>query len=295
MSHSRSNEIRFWWPLSLAALIWLFIVWVFGFYLETPKNEIVTPPPIEARFLDLPESELKKKPVPLPRQTPITRPQVKPSKPKVTENRSVKQVKKPQPRPRIRPPVKPQVKPKTIKKIKPKQPLFVKQATKPKAPSYNSAGRPADLSEYIKQARARRRAAGVFDGIEDSKAVTRKRQPSEDEIRMARIKRNLQAPGTSGLFNIVQISARNAQFSFRSWKTDSSNTRRELIYVEAGPDGDIHRAIIRRMIELIRQHHQHDFNWESHRLNSIVVLSARVKDNQRLENFLMREFFSYIQ
>tara|TARA_R110002073_G_scaffold195786_6_gene354841 strand:+ start:398 stop:1282 length:885 start_codon:yes stop_codon:yes gene_type:complete len=294
MSRSRSSEIRFWWPLSLAALVWLIIIWAFGFYLETPKKEIVTPPPIEARFLDLPESELKQKPVPLPRKTPKTRPQVKPNKPKLAENKS-KLKHKPQPHRRKLPPTQPQVKPETLEKLKPWEPLSRKQTVRPKTPPDTTAGRPTDLSEYIEQARARRHAAGIFDGIEDSKAVTSKRQPSEDEIRMAKIKRNLQAPGTSGLFNIVQIGTRIAQFSFRSWKTDSSNTRRELINVEAGPDGDIHRAIIRRMIELIRQHHQHDFNWESHRLNSVVVLSARIEDNQRLEDFLMREFFSYIR
>jgi len=61
--------------------------------------------------------------------------------------------------------------------------------------------------------------------------------------------------------------------------------------VEAGPDGDVERAIIRKMIELIRQFHQEDFNWESQRLNRVIVLSARMRDNDGLEDFLMREFF----
>ena len=63
------------------------------------------------------------------------------------------------------------------------------------------------------------------------------------------------------------------------------------VEVEAGPDGDVERAIIRKMIELIRQYHQEDFNWESQRLNRIIVLSARQRDNEGLEDFLMKEFF----
>ena len=49
--------------------------------------------------------------------------------------------------------------------------------------------------------------------------------------------------------------------------------------------------IIRRMIELIRKHFKGDFNWESHRLNRVIVLSARIDDNDGLEDFLMLEFF----
>ena len=116
-------------------------------------------------------------------------------------------------------------------------------------------------------------------------------QPTNEEIRLARVKRNLQMPGTSGIFQITELGPRHAQFSFRAWTTDVSNPRRELINVEAGPDGDIERAIIRRMIQLIREYHQEDFNWESHRLGRVIVLSARPGDNEGLENFLMREFF----
>ena len=45
------------------------------------------------------------------------------------------------------------------------------------------------------------------------------------------------------------------------------------------------------MIELIRTHYQRDFNWDSHRLGRVVVLSARVDDTAGLEEFLLREFF----
>lgn len=239
-------EIRFWWPMPLAAAIWLIIIWGFGLFLTSPRIEIVTPPSIEARFVELSESKLEQESLPSPRKAPQARPR---AQPKVIE----------------------------------KPPLDL--------PSDSNLEPPTDLMAYINQARARRRAAGIFNERENTEAMAPGRQPSEDEIRMANIKRNLQAPGTSGVFQIIRIGVRTAEFSFRAWTTDSSNSRRELIEVEAGPDGDVERAIVRKMIQLIRQYHEGDFNWESPRLDRVVVLSARMKDNAGLEDFLMREFF----
>lgn len=147
------------------------------------------------------------------------------------------------------------------------------------------------MMAYINQARARRRAAGTFDERENAETMAPGRQPSEEEIRMANIKRNLQAPGTNGIFRIVRMGTRTAEFTFRGWTTDPGNSRLELIEVEAGPDGDVERAIVRRMIQLIRQYHEGNFNWESPRLGRVVVLSARMEENAGLEDFMMREFF----
>jgi hypothetical protein len=87
------------------------------------------------------------------------------------------------------------------------------------------------------------------------------------------------------------MGMRTAQFLFRAWRIDSSNPRREVIEVTAGPDGDIQRAVARKMIELIREYHKEDFNWESFRLDRVVVLSARPEDSRGVEDFLIREFF----
>lgn len=108
---------------------------------------------------------------------------------------------------------------------------------------------------------------------------------------MANVRRNLQTPGTSGIFQILRIGPRTAEFSFRAWTTGQSNPRLQYIQVDAGQGGDVERAIVRRMIQLIREYYKEDFNWESHRLNRVVVLSAREKDNKGLEDFLLREFF----
>ncbi len=54
---------------------------------------------------------------------------------------------------------------------------------------------------------------------------------------------------------------------------------------------DVRLLAINKIITLIRQRYQGDFNWESRRLNRIIVLSARENDSSDLENFLMMEFF----
>ena len=64
-----------------------------------------------------------------------------------------------------------------------------------------------------------------------------------------------------------------------------------MIEVDAGPNGDVEREIVRSMIVLIRRYFKDFFNWESLRLKRVVVLSARMEDNAGLEDFLIREFF----
>ena len=283
MASSRSREVRLWWPLPLAALIWLLIVWALGFFLSMPEVEIETPPPIAASFIDLHEDENANSS--MPAAAPSS-PPPQPEKPKTVEE--PKPAPKTLPRPAPAPSSRPQTKPKAAEQPKLKTPIPAKEVTKSEPSAQPPADAPTDLSEYIK---ARRQAAGVFDNPETAAPSSAAKQPSADEIRMANIRRNLQNPGTSGIFQIMRIGPRTAEFSFRAWTTGQSNPRLQMIQVTAGPEGDIERAIIRRMIQLIREYYKEDFNWESHRLHRVVVLSAREKDTAALEDFLMREFF----
>jgi hypothetical protein len=111
----------------------------------------------------------------------------------------------------------------------------------------------------------------------------------------ANLTRNLQSlsgkGGTSGVFQILQKGHRSGQFAFRGWTTGGRSDWKEVIEVDAGPQGDIELAMVRKMIDLIRQHYQGNFNWESYRLGRVIVLSARVEDSAGLEAFLIREFF----
>jgi hypothetical protein len=145
------------------------------------------------------------------------------------------------------------------------------------------------MMSYVNAARARRQAAENAEARE-AEAEGNGHVPTADEVRTANILRNLQSSGTNGIFQILNISVRTARFSFRAWTTDASNPRRETIEVDAGPAGNIELAVVRRMIELIRNYYQGDFNWESQRVGR-VILSARKADTAQLEDFLMREFF----
>ena len=97
--------------------------------------------------------------------------------------------------------------------------------------------------------------------------------------------------GTNGIFEITSLSSRHAAFAFRGWTNDYSNSRRESFEVEASTGQDVRLLMIKKMIALIRQHYQGDFNWESHRLDRVVIQSARLEDNAGLEDFMMMEFF----
>ena len=158
----------------------------------------------------------------------------------------------------------------------------------PPAPVQPPAAAPTDFMSMVNARRAERAAA-------EATAGARGREPSADDIAMANINRNAQSlsrrDGTSGVFQILSKGHRAAQFSFRGWTNDSRNARRDVIDVDAGLNGNIDLAIIRRMIELIRTHYSGEFNWDSHRLGRVVVLSARIEDTAGLEEFMMREFF----
>ena len=121
------------------------------------------------------------------------------------------------------------------------------------------------------------------------------REPSASEGAQANLGRNLRSlsrsDGTGGVFQIRRMGAQTAEFAFRGWNRSRRGQWQELIEVQAGPDGDLQRAIVRRMIALIREHYTGNFQWESYRLDRVLVLSAAPEDNEGLDEFLLREFF----
>ncbi len=279
MLKSRSKDVRFWWPVPLAVLIWVLLIWAFGFFLTSPEVEVKSPPLVEASFIELAEEKPEEKTRPAtPPSPPVPRPKPQP---------------KPQPQPKPRP--QPRLTPEKAKPAKPSPRRGTARSeartdrSQPQKPA-PQAEEPKDLLAYMKEARERRSAGGIFEE-EPPEPEAIEREPSEEELRMANVMRNLREPGASGIFQIIRMGPRTAQFLFRAWKKDSSIPRRELVEVDAGSGGDIQRAVVRKMIELIRQYHKGDFNWESYRLDRVVVLSARLEDSKGLEDFLIREFF----
>ncbi len=147
-----------------------------------------------------------------------------------------------------------------------------------------------DMNDYLKAQREKRRLALGLNSKDFNDSVSGKRELSADEKRDEVIKQNLKN-GQNGIFQILNLNTYSAQFSFRGWTNDFSNAKKQVISVEIGAGGDIQRAVIKRMIILIRQYYDGDFNWESQRLGRTVVLSARAEDNDALEAFMIKEFF----
>jgi type IV secretory pathway VirB10-like protein len=160
----------------------------------------------------------------------------------------------------------------------------------PSVPVAPAKDQPVDMMAYVNAKRQQRLAMESDAAKQNAEAVAKEQGPSAEQVREQRIKDNLKV-GTNGIFEITSLSARHAGFTFRGWTNDYSNARREAFEVEAGVGQDIRLLVVRKMIVLIRQHYQGDFNWESQRLGRVVIQSARPQDNAGLEDFMMMEFF----
>jgi len=157
----------------------------------------------------------------------------------------------------------------------------------PEAPAPPPKEPPVDMMASINARRAAREAA-------DAAMARGPHNPTEAEIEQANINRNLRfvpGGGVGGVFQILSKSQLSAEFAFNGWEPDRERKWREVIEVQTPAGTDIDRAIVKRMIQLIRTHYQGDFRWESRYLGRVVVLSARPEDNDGLEDFLIREFF----
>jgi hypothetical protein len=94
-----------------------------------------------------------------------------------------------------------------------------------------------------------------------------------------------------GVFALQRISGDSAEFLFYGWNKDIRRNSTQRIEVTKGENATIQVAVVRRMIGIIRDHESGDFTWVSRRLGRDVTLSARMKDNAGLEDFLLQEFF----
>ncbi|HPX87837.1 MAG TPA: hypothetical protein PL133_01085 [Methylophilaceae bacterium] len=149
---------------------------------------------------------------------------------------------------------------------------------------------PTDMASYVRQQQAKRNALEADAARQNAEAIAREQGPSAEQLRDERIKNNFKS-GTNGIFEITSLSSRRATFSFKGWTNDYSNARRQFFEVEASGGQDVRLVMVKKMIALIREHYQGDFNWDSQRLGRTIVKSARLEDNAELEEFLMMEFF----
>ena len=175
--------------------------------------------------------------------------------------------------------------------LEPPPPLSPPTPTKPVDPR----DEPPSMMARVEAARARRQAVEDAAKTDNAESRANGADPKSPERLAANLNKNLQnigrsQDGTSGVFQILSKGYRTGSFSFRGWTTSSADSYRRVIEVDAGQGGDIERAMVRRMIELIREHYPGNFTWESHRLSRAVTLSARKEDSAGLEDFLLSEF-----
>lgn len=256
---------RIWVMIALSMLIHLLALW------ELPPIEVRLPK-IDGAADQSPALTLRLAPAvpPVPLLSPVpAQPALRAQRPQAA------------PRPQPAPPV-----------IALNQPAPDKAAP---APAVTPPPRPAaegDMDAYIE---ARRRARGATTPappppVEDEEGRSRRiiagNLPSQRDLTFGYDPRQV-----GGMFQIEQMSHDYAEFIFHGWNNAIKRNAKQLIVVRRGNNSNIQIAVVRRMIALIRENTQEDFLWVSQRLGRSVTLSARVRDNAGLEDFMMRDFF----
>lgn len=95
---------------------------------------------------------------------------------------------------------------------------------------------------------------------------------------------------SGGVFKVQRTGLNDAEFMFYGWNPDARRNTAQLIEVKKGNNSDIRIAVVRKMIAIIRDSVQEeDFLWDSKRLGRSLTLSARARDNEGLEEFMLRE------
>lgn len=265
---------RLMWALLLSLIFHAIIFWGFLLDLLKPTEEPSQAPLNIVLDLGLPVPPTPKVTPPPPQELPEPEPI-------------------PQPKPKPPPKAEPKLPKKIIQSQRPDNAFKVpepKPQPKPEQPQPMPAPPVEDFSSMLKRRQSERNADEMAAKQINDAAAAAERGPSEDERRMKNIMNNLKF-GTNGLFQIRRMDPYNATFSFKGWVNDYTAANTQYYEVEARSGEDIRLVMIRRMIAIVREHYDGDFDWISNRLGRTVTLSARPADNAALEDFLMKEFF----
>ncbi len=266
----------------LSILLHLSLLWLFApklFSIGAPQKDA---PPLEITLGPPQEKETAPSEEVLPDLRPLPQP--------------IPETAKPKPRPKVAKKLKPKKPP--VEVVKESKTKIVKQDHQSKAqpepvpqPTSPAPLPGEDMQAYIRRQKEAKLAKKGLSKQDVEEVLASSNPQSEGDRRDAKIKENLNLDGTNGIFSIRNLSARDAQFSFKGWKNNVNTARLEVIDVRA-PDGvDIKKAVIRKMITIIRREYDGDFKWDSRRLHRVITLSARQQDTRTLEDFMMLEFF----
>ena len=150
-----------------------------------------------------------------------------------------------------------------------------------------------DMQAYID---ARRKARGAKDPS-DQKSTEESEDARATRVAMANIAAaNGRTHGddkneTGGVFSLSNKTFHSADLKFRGWNPNFKRRWLQQVTVEQGAEIDVETAIVKKMIELIRKEKTGDFEWDSHRLQRVVTMSARPADTAELQAFLFKEMF----
>jgi hypothetical protein len=209
---------------------------------------------------------------------------------------------KPVPRPRAAPPPAARRPPPTPPVVAMKTPAPTTTPAPPPTPA-PPVNRPPDMGDFSSFVEANRRArAQSQPQPQVAAAPAPPSAPAESDT--ARANRNLAAsiasqqpkdfgdPSKSGgIFSVQRMGLNDAEFVFYGWSFEARRNLSQLIEVKRGNNPNMQLAVVRKMIEIIRQYEKADFQWESRRLGRWVTLSAAQRDTAGLESFLLQEFF----
>lgn len=154
---------------------------------------------------------------------------------------------------------------------------------------------PPDVTDMAQMIEQRRRARGGAESSPSDSAA------SEDAKAKARAVANImgaqgrnsagEREDSGGIFDVKNQTFNSADIKFRGWNTNFKRRWLTQVHVELGSEIDIENAVVTKMIELIRKEKPGEFEWESHRLNRVVKMSARKQDEPELRAFLLREMY----
>ena len=265
---------RIWLTFALSILVHIAALWV-----VLPRLPLLSPGEEQGQASDRLQVQLAALPPPAPAPPPP---------PKLpTPTRETRAILSSRPRPRNAPT--PEAPPKLVVSSPevpeipmPPPPPVVAEPTPPQPPV---AG---DLSSFIA---ARRRARGEADAPVESDNERRDRIVASNMPTVSGPLASHQVTRGGGLFEITRMTYDDAQFLFFGWNKDAGRRTPQAYEVRLGNNSDMRIAVVRRMIAIIREQEPGNFQWQSWRLDRVVVLSARLEDNAGLEEFLMHEMF----
>jgi hypothetical protein len=252
-------------PAGLVVTVLLHVL-LLALYLFRAQEEKKAPPPSGTDITYIKELPGKPKQKDMPRE--VVKPVKKPVKQRKPEVVMIERLKDTITLPNEKPVKVPEPEPPKPEKIDPAEDMSARIAARQKA-------RGQDTSQEQGESEADRGNRIARENIAAANGASRGDDRNE----------------TGGVFTIANKTFTSARVKFRGWNPNFKRRWLQEVEVDLGTERDIETAIVKKMIELIRKEKTGDFDWESHRLQRVVKMSARVEDTAALQAFLYKEMF----